>query len=92
MTKFILRSLSVAIILAFIAITAVPMISESGVAFAQDAADTPTTEPAAPATSTPVPANAPSDPAQIPEPVTVILFGSGLAALSASVAKKRKKQ
>ena len=36
-------------------------------------------------TSTPVP------PAEIPEPITVILFGTGLAALSAATALRRKK-
>lgn len=92
MNKFILRSLIVAIILAFVAVTAMPILSVDGVAFAQDVADTPTAEPTAPpATATPSPVS-PSEPTQIPEPITVILFGSGLAALSASVAKKRKKQ
>ena len=39
-------------------------------------------------TRTPVPA----EPVQIPEPITVILFGTGLAALSASAAVRRKKE
>ncbi|MEZ4614465.1 MAG: PEP-CTERM sorting domain-containing protein [Caldilineaceae bacterium] len=33
----------------------------------------------------------PSTPVPIPEPVTVVLFGTGLAALSAAVASRRKK-
>lgn len=49
-------------------------------------ADTPTLVP----TNTPVPPA--TEPVQIPEPITVVLFGSGLAALSASVAKRRKSQ
>jgi hypothetical protein len=39
-----------------------------------------------PPTATPVP------PAEIPEPITVILFGTGLAALSAASALRRKKE
>ena len=38
----------------------------------------------------PVPAPAPK-PTNIPEPITVVLFGTGLAALSAAVAARRKK-
>ncbi len=92
MNRFIIKGLIVALIIAFAAVIALPVMGVDGVAFAQDAADTPTAEPTTPAaTATPVPAS-PSDPTQIPEPITVILFGSGLAALSASVAKKRKKQ
>jgi hypothetical protein len=43
-------------------------------------------------TSTP-PMSPPSDsrPVPIPEPVTVVLFGTGLAALSAAVAARRRK-
>lgn len=41
-----------------------------------------------PDTLTPTPP--PSGPVPIPEPVTVILFGTGLAALSAAVASRRK--
>ncbi len=41
-------------------------------------------------TSTPMPTPV-SGPVPIPEPVTVILFGTGLAALSAAVASRRKK-
>ncbi|MCX6043806.1 MAG: PEP-CTERM sorting domain-containing protein [Chloroflexi bacterium] len=50
-------------------------------------APTPTVAPPA-ATSTPVPPR----PVAIPEPVTVVLFGSGLAALSAAIASRRKKE
>ena len=32
----------------------------------------------------------PSEPVSIPEPVTVILFGTGLAALSAAAARRKK--
>ncbi len=45
-------------------------------------------------TNTPVtnpPTPVPSRPVPIPEPVTVVLFGTGLAALSAAVASRRKK-
>lgn len=94
MSKFILRTLSIAIILAFVAVVSAPLMDAGEVAYAQDGGIGLTPEPEdTPVTNQPVdPAPAPSDPAQIPEPVTVILFGSGLAALSASVAKKRKKQ
>lgn len=34
----------------------------------------------------------PSGPVPIPEPVTVVLFGTGLAALSAAVASRRKNE
>lgn len=65
--------------------------------------DAPTATPVpAVATNTPVPAPAtpeptptpitPTVPVQIPEPITVVLFGTGLAALSASVSKRRKNQ
>lgn len=94
MNKFIIKGLICALIIACAAIAALPVLTADGIAFAQDVADTPTAEPTAPpptATAVPTPVS-PSDPAQIPEPITVILFGSGLAALSASVAKKRKKQ
>lgn len=40
---------------------------------------------------TPIPPT-PEVPVQIPEPITVVLFGTGLAALSASVSKRRKSQ
>jgi hypothetical protein len=58
------------------------------------AEDTPTTIiTAAPDTPTPTATSTPppSGPVPIPEPVTVILFGTGLAALSAAVASRRKK-
>ena len=45
-------------------------------------------------TNTPVgqpPTPVPSRPVPIPEPVTVVLFGTALAALSAAVASRRKK-
>ena len=66
----------------------------SATAFAQGgpSAETPTGEPP---TNTPVPPTAvppePSDPMPIPEPVTVVLFGTGLAALSAAVATRRNR-
>lgn len=41
-----------------------------------------------PDTPTPVP----SGPVPIPEPMTVVLFGTGLAALSAAVASRRKRE
>jgi outer membrane biosynthesis protein TonB len=53
---------------------------------------TPTTEPEAPTatpTVTPEPP-APPAPVTIPEPITVVLFGTGLAALSAAAASRRK--
>lgn len=43
-----------------------------------------------PVTVTPV--ATPVPPAEIPEPITVILFGTGLAALSAASALRRKKE
>lgn len=54
---------------------------------------TPTPEPSTPIpTSTTPPTQAPSEPVPIPEPVTVVLFGTGLAALSAAAAARRKKE
>lgn len=59
---------------------------------------TPTNTPVGP-TNTPTqiatlppdtPTPPPSGPVPIPEPVTVVLFGTGLAALSAAVASRRK--
>lgn len=55
--------------------------------------DTPTvivTFPPDTATVTPTPP--PSGPVPIPEPVTVVLFGTGLAALSAAIASRRKNE
>lgn len=86
MNKVFIRCLFAAIILALVTMAAIPVIDGGQTVWAQDAADTPTPEPPTPVTPTPTP----SDPTQIPEPITVILFGSGLAALSASVARKRK--
>ena len=78
-TKMIL----IATLALMIALLAMPVFGPADVAFAQDApaVDPTATEPPAP-TKTSVP---------IPEPVTVILFGTGLAALSAAVAASRKK-
>jgi hypothetical protein len=63
---------------------------------------TPTLEPPATDTPTPTatfggpgiatPTNTPVPPVSIPEPITVVLFGTGLAALSAAAASRRKKQ
>lgn len=83
---------TLAIVLALIAM---PFLAPADVAFAQDApaVDTPSPEPPTntpvPPTNTPVPA---PRPAPIPEPVTVVLFGTGLAALSAAVAARRKRE
>jgi PEP-CTERM motif len=45
-----------------------------------------------PTATTPVQPPAPSQgPVPIPEPITVVLFGTGLAALSAAAAARRKK-
>lgn len=62
-------------------------------------AATATTVPAATATTGPAATNTPiivppkpsSGPVPIPEPVTVVLFGTGLAAISAAAAARRKK-
>jgi hypothetical protein len=94
----------------FLSLAAAP-----SVVLAQEpAGETPTIEPTAPVTVTPVetatatatPAIAtataivtpiatvtpvPSGPVTIPEPLTVVLFGTGLAALSAAVASRRGK-
>jgi len=40
----------------------------------------------------PTPTSQPPQPVPIPEPITVVLFGTGLAALSAAVAARRKKE
>ena len=50
----------------------------------------PTEEPTKPPTEEPV-TPIPSEPVSIPEPITVVLFGTGLAALSAAAAARRKK-
>lgn len=95
----VLFALSVALIIGLVA-TASLMITD--VALAQDGAavtDTATAEPPTvtptpiPPTSTSVvPTNTPTTPppVQIPEPITVVLFGTGLAALSAAAAVRRK--
>lgn len=51
-----------------------------------------TTTPTVTPTSTPVvrPTDTPSRPVTIPEPVTVVLFGTGLAALSAAIAARKR--
>lgn len=45
-----------------------------------------------PVNPTSTPTSQPPQPVPIPEPVTVVLFGTGLAALSAAVAARRKKE
>ncbi|MFN2200565.1 MAG: PEP-CTERM sorting domain-containing protein [Caldilineaceae bacterium] len=52
----------------------------------------PTKEPTIPPppTVTPTAPPTPLPPAEIPEPITVILFGTGLAALSAAAARRKK--
>ncbi len=61
-----------------------------------DTATPPPTETAAPeatATLTATPNTAPPAPPQeIPEPITVVLFGTGLAALSAAVARRKRQE
>ena len=39
-----------------------------------------------------VPSPTPLPPSEIPEPITVILFGTGLAALSAAAARRKKSE
>lgn len=99
---FIDKRFLLGIILALTLVVLPPVLNNGDVALAQDIADTPTGEPTSPpSTDTPIPTATftptqggptPSAPTQIPEPVTVILFGSGLAALSASVARKRRQK
>jgi hypothetical protein len=55
----------------------------------EEAPEQPTSTPSPTGTPTVGP---PAPPAQIPEPITVVLFGTGLAALSAAAAARRKKQ
>lgn len=43
-----------------------------------------------PTSRPPVTPPTPMPPAEIPEPITVILFGTGLAALSAAAARRKK--
>lgn len=96
-----LFALSIALI---IGVAATATFTTPEIAFAQDGAavtDTATAEPPTvtptpiPPTSTSVvPTNTPTTPppVQIPEPITVVLFGTGLAALSAAAAVRRKNQ
>ncbi len=65
--------------------TAVPPATATSVA--------PTNTPSVAPTNTPttVPPKPASGPVPIPEPVTVVLFGTGLAAISAAAAARRKK-
>ena len=51
---------------------------------------TATTQPTEEAPETITPEPTPQPPSEIPEPITVILFGTGLAALSAAAAKRKK--
>ena len=44
----------------------------------------------APTTPTPRPTDSPARPVEIPEPITVVLFGTGLAALSAALATRKR--
>lgn len=60
--------------------TATPVPTDTPTAIITIFPDTPTSTPP------------PSGPVPIPEPVTVILFGTGLAALSAAVASRRKNE
>jgi outer membrane biosynthesis protein TonB len=50
----------------------------------------PTPEPPTPEPPAPTATPPPQEPVQIPEPITVVLFGTGLAALSAAAAARRK--
>jgi hypothetical protein len=82
-------------------------VTPTGVPTFPPATDTPTATPTgtATATNTPVPTDtpvlppqtvtpppSPVPPSQIPEPITVILFGTGLAALSAYAARRKKQE
>ena len=62
-----------------------PPATETAVAATETAAPEPT------ATSTPD-TGAPEPPQEIPEPITVVLFGTGLAALSAAVARRKQQE
>lgn len=76
----------------------------TGVPTLPTATNTPTATSTAPPTNTPVPTETlsppqtvtpsptPVPPSQIPEPITVILFGTGLAALSAYAARRKKQE
>ncbi len=56
---------------------------------APDATATATAEPEPEPSPT---AEAPAPPQEIPEPITVVLFGTGLAALSAAVARRKQQE
>ena len=58
----------------------------------EPAPPTATPPPILPTATEPGPGPTPSEPVSIPEPITVILFGTGLAALSAAAAARRKKE
>ena len=58
----------------------------------EDPTNTPTQIVTLPPDETATPTPPVSGPVPIPEPVTVILFGTGLAALSAAVASRRNKK
>lgn len=50
----------------------------------------PTATPTATVTPGPRPTDSPARPVEIPEPITVVLFGTGLAALSAALAARKR--
>ncbi|MBV7332592.1 PEP-CTERM sorting domain-containing protein [Chloroflexi bacterium TSY] len=82
-----------AIIVLFLGFAVVPTLFVSDIVYAQDSDLTRTPEPTTPPpTATTVVNQEPIEPKEIPEPITVVLFGAGLAALSASVAVNRKKK
>lgn len=83
-------------------------VTPTGVPTLPEPTDTPTATPTGTATATPTntpeptetlsppqtvtPSPTPVPPSQIPEPITVILFGTGLAALSAYAARRKKQE
>ncbi|MCB0123200.1 MAG: PEP-CTERM sorting domain-containing protein [Caldilineaceae bacterium] len=74
--------------------TPTPTATNTSVATPTDTTVPPVTDTATPVptvtlTSTPI-VSPPSGPVPVPEPITVVLFGTGLAALSAAVAARRK--
>ncbi len=92
--SLIARVAMVAFVALLIGTMAMPILMQSAAIFAQDntSAETPSPEPPTPVPTTAPTESPPDAPQEIPEPLTVILFGTGLAALSASVASRRKKQ
>ena len=100
LSRFIVLALVFGLIL-----TATVFVPGSLMAQQAPAAETPTEEPPKPTATEPKPTAtepkptateptttpAPSEPVSIPEPITVVLFGTGLAALSAAAAARRKK-